>query len=186
MRIIGGRLGGRDLGAVPDGVRPTPDRVRESLFSSLGDVGGLRVLDLFAGTGALGLEAFSRGAATVVFVERSRRVARDLSRRLGALGLEDDDSIRLVAADARKAIGRMAKQGEPLFDLVLLDPPYAEGEREAVIDALFDTQILADRARVVVEGPKRHPLPPRPGVRVVDERSYGDTLVTWLEASSRA
>jgi 16S rRNA (guanine966-N2)-methyltransferase len=88
MRIIAGRLRGRALGPVPEGVRPTADRVRESLFSVLGSVEGLRVLDLCAGTGALGIEAYSRGASEVVWVERSRTVARALSARLADLGIE--------------------------------------------------------------------------------------------------
>jgi len=102
MRIISGRFGGRDLGAVPEGVRPTSDRVRESLFSVLGSVEGLSVLDLFAGTGALGLETVSRGASEVLFVERSRRVARELSQRLERLGLDASFSTRPM----KKAIAR--------------------------------------------------------------------------------
>ena len=101
MRVISGSLGGRDLGSVPDGVRPTGDRVRESLFSILGSIRGMRVLDLFAGTGALGLEAVSRGAKSVVFVDRSRRVVRTLRRRIQNLGLEEGDALRVMAIEAR-------------------------------------------------------------------------------------
>ena len=107
MRIISGRFGGRDLGSVPEGVRPTSDRVRESLFSALGSVEGLRVLDLFAGTGALGLESLSRGANRVVFVDSSRHVIRELRGRVNLLGLEGSDSLRILALDARKAIERL-------------------------------------------------------------------------------
>lgn len=184
MRIISGRFGGRDLGAVPEGVRPTSDRVRESLFSVLGSVEGLSVLDLFAGTGALGLEAVSRGASEVLFVERSRRVARELSQRLERLGLDASDGVRLMPIDAKKAIARLAKEGLEQFDLVFLDPPYEKGDREGTLEALFAAGILREHARVVVEGPKRHPLPPLSGVRVLDERDYGDTKLTWLERSS--
>lgn len=186
MRIISGRLGGRDLGSVPDGVRPTSDRVRESLFSALGSIDGLAVLDLFAGTGALGIEAYSRGASRVVFVEKSRRVARALRARLAKLDLDprDDDSISLVESDALRAIRRLAGDAEQRFDLVFLDPPYAEGDREATLTALFSSGLLESGARVVVEGPKRHPIAPLPGIRVVNERRYGDTLLTWLQAAS--
>ena len=183
MRIISGQLRGRELGSVPKGVRPTTDRVRESLFSSLGSVDGCAVLDLFAGTGALGLEAYSRGAERVVFVERSKGVARALQKRLAHLGLERDDALRLVVTDAQRAIRRLAETNEAAFDLVFVDPPYVEGgesEREPILEALFSTELLSSEAMVVVEGPTRHPLPPLPGVRVVDERRYGDTLLTWL------
>lgn len=184
MRIIGGRFRGRDLGSVPHGVRPTSDRVRESLFSMLGSVEGLQVLDLFAGTGALGIESLSRGARRVVFVDLSRRVLRSLRDRIAMLDLVEGEEFRTVTADARKAIHRLVKEEETDFDLVFLDAPYEEGDRVGTLEALFASGILSDRARVVVEGPRRHPLPPLAGVRVVDERDYGDTRLTWLEPST--
>lgn len=183
MRIISGHLGGRDLGSAPKGVRPTSDRVRESLFSVLGSVEGLRVLDLFAGTGALGLESISRGADRVVFVERSRPVARALRERLELLGLEDSDAVRILTIDAKRAIQRFQRERDGRFDLVFLDPPYQRGDRVGTLKALFSAGILRERAMVVVEGPKRHPVPPLLGVRVLDERDYGDTKLTWLEPS---
>ena len=189
MRIISGHLRGRDLGRVPDGVRPTTDRVRESLFSSLGALEGCAVLDLFAGTGALGLEAYSRGADRVVFVERSKGVARALRKRLQRLGLAEEERLRLVVADARRALKRLAEAGEAGFDLVFVDPPYVEGgesEREPILEALFTSGLLDSEAMVVVEGPTRHPLRPLPGIRVVDERRYGDSLLTWLTAGDRS
>lgn len=184
MRIISGRFGGRDLGSVPEGVRPTSDRVRESLFSVLGSVEGLRILDLFAGTGALGLESISRGAERVVFVEQSRRVARDLRARFEILGLDEPGVVRVMTCNAMKAIGRLEKEAEERFDLVFLDPPYEDGDRVGTLAALFSAAILRVGARVVVEGPRRHPLPSLSGVRVLDERDYGDTKLTWLEATS--
>jgi 16S rRNA (guanine(966)-N(2))-methyltransferase RsmD len=179
MRIIGGSLGGRELGRVPEGVRPTSDRVRESLFAALGSVEGCRVLDLFAGSGALGLEAFSRGARSVVFVDRSRRVVRSLRRLLERLELEGRPELRILSLEAGRAIRRLAGE-EARFDLVFVDPPYATEEREGTLETLFASGILEPGATVVVEGPKRHPLPPLPGIRVVDERRYGDTLLSWL------
>lgn len=189
MRIISGHLRGRDLGRVPDGVRPTTDRVRESLFSSLGPLEGCAVLDLFAGTGALGLEAYSRGADRVVFVERAKSVARALQKRLQRLGLAEEEKLRLVVTDARRALKRLAEAGEGGFDLVFVDPPYVEGgesEREPILEALFTSGLLDSEATVVVEGPTRHPLRPLPGIRVVDERRYGDSLLTWLTAGDRS
>ncbi|MBK7947736.1 MAG: 16S rRNA (guanine(966)-N(2))-methyltransferase RsmD [Deltaproteobacteria bacterium] len=182
MRIIAGRLRGRDLGAVADGVRPTADRVRESLFSVLGSIDGLRVLDLCAGTGALGLEAYSRGAEVVVWVERSRRVARDLERRLAGFGLAAEPGLELIVAEVRQAIGRLGRDPVgPHFDLVFYDPPYAAEDRVEVLEALFASNLLEADATVVVEGARRHPLPAVAGARVVDERRYGETVLTWLE-----
>jgi 16S rRNA (guanine966-N2)-methyltransferase len=149
----------------------------------LGSVDGLRVLDLFAGTGALGLEAISRGAKQVVFVERSRRVSRALRARFDALGIEEPGVVRILALDAKRAIRRLVKDGGDGFDLVFLDPPYEDGDRVGTLTALFSAGILKQHARVVVEGPKRHPLPALVGVRVLDERDYGDTKLTWLESS---
>jgi 16S rRNA (guanine966-N2)-methyltransferase len=180
MRIIAGRLRGRDLGSVAEGVRPTADRVRESLFSVLGSVVGLRVLDLCAGTGALGLEAYSRGAEAVVWVEQSRPVARALSSRLANLGLVDEPGLRVVVADAGRALRQMSRASEPPFDLVFLDPPYAATDRDAILVELFAGNLLHPETTVVVEGSKRHPLPAIGGARIVDERRYGDTVLTWL------
>jgi 16S rRNA (guanine966-N2)-methyltransferase len=180
MRIIAGRLRGRALGSVPDGVRPTADRVRESLFSVLGSVEGLRVLDLCAGTGALGIEAYSRGASDVVWVERSRTVARALSARLADLGLETGEGLRLFVTDAQTALRRWRTSGEPAFDLVFFDPPYALEERDAILEDLFASPVVGPDSTVVVEGARRHPLPAVAGTRVVDERRYGDTVLTWL------
>ena len=179
MRIIGGSLRGRDLGSVPAGVRPTGDRVRESIFASLGDVTGVRVLDLFAGTGAMGLEAYSRGAAGVVLVERSRPVLQSLRQRLERLGLTEDDRIRVVAGEAGRALRRLAAE-LACFDLVFVDPPYADPTREILLETLFGSALLSPGAVVVVEGPKRHPVGAVPGARGLDQRRYGETLVTWL------
>lgn len=185
MRIIGGRFRGRDLGSVPHGVRPTSDRVRESLFSMLGPIDGSQVLDLFAGTGALGIESLSRGARRAVFVDQSRRVLRALRDRIATLGLAEGEEFRTISADAKKAINRLAKEETAdRFDLVFLDAPYEEGDRVGTLEALFASGILSERARVVVEGPRRHPLPPLSGVHVLDERDYGDTRLTWLAASA--
>lgn len=143
------------------------------------------MLDLFAGTGALGLEAYSRGAERIVYVERSRSVARALTKRLEKLSLDQDPRFQLHVVDAAKGVERLAAQGEPPFDLAFLDPPYAEADREAFLETLFASGILSKDARVVVEGPTRHPVRPLPGMRIVDERRYGDTLLTWLVSASR-
>ena len=167
MRIVAGTHGGRRL-AAPRGTatRPTSDRVREALFSILGArVAGARVLDLFAGTGALGLEALSRGAAAATFVDRDVAAVR---ANLEALGLPGE----VHRGDALKFL----RSATCTYDLVFLDPPYREAARLA--GELADTlpAVLAPGALVVSESDRRAPLD-LPGLETLDERRYGDTLI---------
>ena len=101
------------------------------------------------------------------------------------LGLDESGETRILTRDARKAIRRLDRDGKERFDLVFLDPPYESEVLTGTLDALFETKILSDEARVVVETPKRHPFPPRAGVSVLDEREYGETKLTWLALSVR-
>ena len=172
MRVVAGRYGGRRLTAPPgDETRPTSDRVREALFSVLGpSIEGARVLDLFAGSGALGIEALSRGAAEAVFVERSRKAINAIEANLEALGIEAD--VRPV--EARAAL-RAASARREAYDLVFLDPPYrraAELGRE-LSEGL--AAVLAPGARVVTESDRRAPL--ELDLPLADERRYGDTVI---------
>jgi 16S rRNA (guanine966-N2)-methyltransferase len=173
MRVVAGRLGGRRL-AAPRGAstRPTSDRVREALFSALGDVAGARVLDLFAGSGALGIEALSRGAVHATFVDSAPAAIAAVRRNLADLGLEDVAEAR--RADAR-AFLRNARRAGRHYDLVFLDPPY---RRAAALAAVLSSALppaLAAGARVVAESDRRAPL--ELGLRPVDERRYGDTVI---------
>jgi 16S rRNA (guanine966-N2)-methyltransferase len=179
--VTGGIFGGRTL-RVPAGrgVRPTTDRVREATFARLGALGGARVLDLYAGTGALGIEALSRGAASVVFVERARASLDALRRNLAMLGL--GESVRIVARDVAAAVADLGRARER-FDLVLLDPPYETGEDERTLRAVVAARILAPGALLVVERSRRHALPPISGLALQDERRYGDTIVSRLAAA---
>ena len=179
MRVTGGRLGGRRLVAPPSGVRPTADRVREALFARLHDLDGARVLDLYAGTGALGIEALSRGAAHVVFVERSNASLAALRRNL--LALELDDCTRVVRGDVRSALRRIADE-QMRFDLVLADPPYADAALAEPLALLVTGGLLAPDATVVVERSRRHPLPSVAGLVSQGSRRYGDTELEWLAA----
>lgn len=152
MRIIAGRLKGRRL-AAPKGfdVRPTSDGLRETLFNVLGtSVEGARVLDGFAGTGALGLEACSRGAAAIVFVERDARALRTLESNISALGVRD--ACAIIRADFQTA-----RIDAPLFDLVLLDPPYGLDDVQAVIER--GAALVASGGRLVFEHSRRRPAP---------------------------
>jgi 16S rRNA (guanine966-N2)-methyltransferase len=162
------------------GVRPTTDRVREAIFARLGALDGARVLDLYAGTGALGIEAISRGAASVVFVERARASLEVLERNLASLGLAQ--RARVLRRDAAAALAALGQAAER-FDLVLLDPPYEMGEEERALCALVSAGVLAPGAVVVVERSRRHALASIAGLVLEDERRYGDTVVSRLCAA---
>ncbi|MFA4927315.1 MAG: 16S rRNA (guanine(966)-N(2))-methyltransferase RsmD [Patulibacter sp.] len=174
MRIIAGEHRGRRLTAPPgEGTRPTSDRVREALFSILGPMSGLRVLDLFAGTGALGLEALSRGAEHATFVERDRSALAALRHNIETLRVAAD-TVHVHPRDATGFLRDAAARGDA-YDLVLLDPPYRDVDRLApVLDAGL-RPLLREGTRVVAETDRRQPL--RLGLPLGDERRYGDTLI---------
>jgi 16S rRNA (guanine966-N2)-methyltransferase len=171
MRVIAGTHGGRELIA-PKGraTRPTSDRVREALFSILGDVTDLKVLDLFAGSGALGIEALSRGAQSATVVDSGRAAVAAIRRNLEALALEAE----LVPQPATRFLQSALRDGRQ-YDLVFLDPPYRDASTlgRELTSAL--TPILAPDARVVAESDRRSPL--GLGLSLLDERRYGDTLI---------
>ena len=167
LRITGGELGGRRIRVPRGGVRPTTDRAREAIFSILGDVAGARVLDLFCGSGALAIEALSRGAAEATLVDTRPATAR---RNLEALGLAE--RARTVRSDAARFLRRAEASS---FDLVLCDPPYRLADRLAGdLDPLI-RRALANGGRVMVETSPDRPLPL--GLPLVTERGYGDTLI---------
>lgn len=181
MRVVAGRLGGRQLRAVPgSATRPTSDRVREALFAILGDrVDGARVLDLFAGTGALAIEALSRGAARAVLVEQAAPAVAVIRANLEALGLTGSALVRRTRAETYL---RTRRDGP--FDLVFLDPPYAAGVGlVAGLLARLAGGALAPGAVVVVESAARAEAPVWP-LELLPEspRRYGDTalhLAVW-------
>jgi 16S rRNA (guanine966-N2)-methyltransferase len=167
VRIVAGELGGRRLEA-PRGaaVRPTADRVREALFSILGDVSDARVLDLYCGTGALGIEALSRGAATAELVDTRPATAR---RNVEALGLEGRATV------ARSDAMRYLRRQDARFDLVFCDPPYELAARLAPeLDELAPSR-LAEGGRLITESGVRRPI--ELDLPLLVERRYGDTLV---------
>jgi 16S rRNA (guanine966-N2)-methyltransferase len=183
MRVVAGDLGGRKLLA-PRGLRlrPTADKVREAIFSMLGDIEGATVLDLYAGTGALAIEALSRGASSAVLVDTDTRPAE---RNIGSLGLEDRTTV--VRSDALTFLRHFKPEDWGLrtedlglrtwdWDLVFLDPPYKLADRLANdLDSLIPPR-LRPGARVIVESAAREPL--RLSLPQVAERRYGDTLVS--------
>jgi 16S rRNA (guanine966-N2)-methyltransferase len=178
VRVVAGKLGGRPLLA-PRGpaTRPTSDRVREALFSVLGIVEGLRVLDLFAGSGALGIEALSRGAASATFVDSSPAAVAAIRRNLEALEL----TAEVRRQDFRSYL-RRARIGARQYDLVLLDPPYRHASTLGRELSRALAPVLAPSARVVAESDRRSRLELE--LPLADERRYGDTLIRIYDVSS--
>jgi 16S rRNA (guanine966-N2)-methyltransferase len=185
MRIIGGSRRGLKLAEVGEGdaaahLRPTSDRVREAIFNLLINgtrgnlVAGARVLDLFAGTGALGLEALSRGAARAVFVDDGARALALLKENIAKMRAEGETRV------VRQNATRLPPNPEPPFTLVFLDPPYGKGMGEAALAAAKKGGWLAPGATLVWEEGAAPSVPA--GFSVVDQRRYGDTVVTLLTA----
>jgi 16S rRNA (guanine(966)-N(2))-methyltransferase RsmD len=167
------------LRAVPGrSTRPTSDRVRQSLFDALGQrCDGLRVLDLFAGTGALGLEALSRGARAATLVDDDKNACAIALRNAESLGYSE--RCRVVREDVFRAVPRL----DGPYDLVFSDPPYATRATRPILDLLADNRLLAEGGRAVLERDRREPLPEIPaGLRLLEERRYGDTVLLLVES----
>lgn len=175
MRIVAGsRKGARIFAPKGPDTRPTGDRVREAVFNLVGPVDGASVLDLYAGSGAMGLEALSRGAQSAVFVESDRDACRTIQRNLDKLGLDRAeiacrDALRYVAGEHRR------------FDLILVDPPYDVVESVAVRLALYLPEVLAENGLVVLESSARDE-PTLPPLAIRSSRRYGSARVTLFEA----
>jgi 16S rRNA (guanine966-N2)-methyltransferase len=174
VRVIAGALGGRRLKA-PRGTttRPTSDRVREALFALLGEVSELRVLDLFAGAGGLGIEALSRGAGHAVFIERDRRALRALGDNIASLGI-DPARAQVRSGDVLAAL-ETARRDQETYDLVFIDPPYGRASDLGHALSTLLPPLLEPEARVVVESDRRAPLELQ--AHLERERRYGDTLI---------
>jgi len=182
IRIVAGAKRGHRL-KVPrsQDMRPTSELVREAVFDVLGPVDGLRALDLFAGTGALGLEALSRGGASCVFVERDPAIAEVLQSNIAALGYLG--SSRVIVADYQRTLGHLAGAAS-CFDLLFLDPPYRMlPDVEVVLGPLLPS-LLSQDGVAVIEGPRA--LPASFGQDVVFERAYGDTRITMIKIGRNA
>ncbi|MBB5955480.1 16S rRNA (guanine966-N2)-methyltransferase [Saccharothrix tamanrassetensis] len=180
-RIVAGTAGGRRLQVPPRGTRPTSDRVREALFSSLEalvDLDGARVLDLYAGSGALGFEALSRGAVDATFVESDKRAAEVLKANARTLGLPGASVVNRAAEAA------VATPAEQPRDVVFADPPYAVTDEELhrVLRSLVVNGWTADGTVIIVERAARSAEPswPRP-LESLRSKRYGDTALYWAE-----
>jgi 16S rRNA (guanine(966)-N(2))-methyltransferase RsmD len=187
MRVIAGEWRGRTLFSPGGSVRPTLDRVRQILFDILGaEIVGARALDLYAGSGALGIEALSRGAEQVVFVESDARVRRTLERNL--IAVQAEARARVLGRPVLPAIRDLLATGVA-FDWVLADPPYGSREVEKLLDWLGGPggSLLSGRGGVVVETGRSDPVPERAGRLLLQrERIVGDTVLRFFRVAEGA
>ncbi len=183
MRIIAGKARGRALAGPKnaDRIRPTADRVRETIFNVLGQwMDGLEVLDLYAGTGALGLEALSRGAARALLVDVDREALQLCRQNSQALGFEAQ--VEIWPMPAERALEKAGKAGRG-FDLIFADPPYAAKAVAMLLEKVVETGVLRAGGRLCIEHDKQEDAPPQvPGLVRVDQRRFGATMVSWYES----
>ncbi|HBA89228.1 MAG TPA: 16S rRNA (guanine(966)-N(2))-methyltransferase RsmD [Geobacter sp.] len=188
MRVIAGAARGRQLLAPKNlRVRPTADRVKEALFSillsRLGELDGMRVLDIFAGSGSLGIEALSRGADYAVFIDSHRESAELVRKNLEITRYAD--SAKVVVQEAAAALKRLERSERP-FHLVFLDPPYAEGHTERLLGILSNSPLIDPGSTVVAEFSAKENIPTGFGnLQESERRIYGDTALSFLTLSDR-
>ncbi|NPU84598.1 MAG: 16S rRNA (guanine(966)-N(2))-methyltransferase RsmD [Syntrophaceae bacterium] len=185
MRVIGGISRGKRL-FVPKGsrARPTSDRIREALFNILQDVRGFAFLDLYAGSGAVGIEALSRGAARAVFVEQDPRMAECLRRNVRDCGY--DGAAEILETDASDGVRRLSRRGER-FHLVFADPPYAGNRVGEILKETAEWPLLDGEGLLVIQHSAREELtePAAEIWRCSDRRRYGDTMISFYELTAR-
>ena len=187
MRIIAGKYRGRKLKSPPSAqTRPTSDRLRETLFNVLAPrIEGARFLDLCAGTGAVGIEAISRGAAHVTFVDQSRKMCSLIEANTGVLGI-DADEFEIVNAEASDYLRRHAKKEREPFDLIFFDPPYA-ADYQGVLSFIAEhrPQLLSDEGITVVEHHKKKDLPDEDGeLRRYRVLKHGDSVLSFFKPAA--
>ena len=187
VRITGGHFRGRIL-VTPKAIRATEGKVRQALFNILGDaVDGARVLDGFAGSGALGFEALSRGAGFVAFIEADTEAALSIRDNLARLGVEGErDRWRLLHLDIERGMRQLASAETP-FDLIFLDPPYRSDEGKKALNAVVECAILADAGLLIIEHHQRTVLPASHGPLGAWKRHrYGDTVLSFYRSEMTA
>ncbi len=188
MRVIAGDARGRQLLAPKNlRVRPTADRVKEALFSillsRLGELSGMRVLDIFAGTGNLGIEALSRGAEHAVFIDSHRDSAETIRRNLEITRYAS--KARVVVQEAAAAL-KWLSRGEAPFHLVFLDPPYSEGHTQRLLELLSTSPLIDEGSTVVAEFSAKEEIPCSFGrLKESERRIYGDTALSFLTIPDR-
>ncbi|MFA4874362.1 MAG: 16S rRNA (guanine(966)-N(2))-methyltransferase RsmD [bacterium] len=178
MRVISGTAKGHKLVA-PKGqrVRPALDKVKGAIFNILFDVSDARALDLFAGSGAIGIEALSRGAAQAVFVEEWSEAVAAIRRNLDHCKVAERG--RVLQMKVERAIKLLGREGVQ-FDLVFVDPPYLKDLVNPTLRILTDSRLLHDGSLVIVEHHPKEPIDPPEGLALTDSRKYGQTLISFL------
>lgn len=181
MRIIAGSRKSLRL-ATPKGnsIRPALDQVKEAIFNILWSVEGLRVLDCFAGTGNLGLEALSRGAAHATFIDSGREALQLIHKNIAICKFEAQTTV--LPFPAHVAIAKLAKQGAQ-FDLIFVDPPYSKDLVNPSLQQIADAQLLAPGGQIICEHFPKEILTPPAGLALSDERHYGQTVISFLAAA---
>jgi 16S rRNA (guanine966-N2)-methyltransferase len=185
MRIIGGVARGRHIYSPKKSyIRPTSDGIKESIFNILQEVSGKSFLDLFAGSGNVGLEALSRGAARVVFVEKNAVMVNAIKKNLEELGFRN--KCEILATEVKKGIRQIQKKGES-FDFLYADPPYDKGYVEEILWYLREGNIVSSESLIILQHSLRESLPvDRAGIFILtDQRRYGDTLISFFRRNVR-
>ncbi len=182
MRVIGGTVRGRRLVAFKGkNIRPTTDRVREALFSTLysraGALEGLKVLDIFAGSGALGIEALSRGASTAWFIDSAGQARQTIRENLERCGFVE--RAQILEGDALKALHSLSGKGP--FDLIFMDPPYGQDWATRVLETIDTLELLAKEGLLCLETGVKDPAPQHTGkLKCTDQRRYGSTMLHFF------
>jgi 16S rRNA (guanine966-N2)-methyltransferase len=177
MRITGGLYKGRKIVCPPGEIRPAMDRMRESLFAILGDLAGCSWLDLFAGSGVVGIEAASRGAEPVVFVEKDIRKKRTLARNISFVAADT----RIYIMPAQRYLGR---RDPGSFDYIYLDPPFAQAGKEALLGRIAAGELLRPGGMAIIHAPREEELPELiGGLALADRRRYGRSVLSFYRGS---
>lgn len=178
MRVTGGLFKGRRLAAPKSGrIRPALDQVKEAVFNILGDISGVKVLDLFAGTGSIGIEALSRGAKECVFVDESREAISIIRENLRRLGIEQNAIV--FAKSASIAVRVLGRRGEQ-FDLIFIDPPYLKNLVNSTVEKIDEYKLLKQGGTIVIEHHPKEPVLKHKAFEISDRRKYGQTVVTFM------
>jgi 16S rRNA (guanine966-N2)-methyltransferase len=183
MRVIAGKAKGRKLTAPATlKVRPATDKVKGAVFNILGEIEGVRVLDLFAGSGSMGIEALSRGALSCCFVESDRRIASFLKKNLAACRLEGVGHVlTMTVAPATRLLSKKKEK----FDLIFVDPPYDRRFIDPTLGTLEESDLLTKEGWIVVEHSPREMPQPHERLEIFDQRRYGQTWISFLKPRPR-
>ena len=179
MRVIAGAAKGHTLETIEGlNTRPTTDRIKETLFNIIAfDLPECRFLDIFAGSGAIGIEALSRGAEEAVFVEQAPNCIEVIKRNLAHTKLQE--RARLLQMDAAAALDKLAAEGKK-FDIIFADPPYEAGLYETVLEAVLQKELLTENGYIITESSAQIPLKPPAGMKILREKTYKTTILTFL------